>query len=205
MFNNDYENYMKTVLGYPVNDTYNMYDTNSNIYSNNSYFPYRATDVNYNRYEKFYPEIYNILKPIVTKICDTPNRIDFSDDDLNTMVDEIYSNIEQDIDVINVNINTTKEAEQNNSNNVSRNSFKSSRIEARNKEDTRKKCCANPTLKDLIKIMLIQELMQNNNKPPRPPMPGPNPGFNPRPPHRALEKPNIYSDNHNLYQHPFYN
>lgn len=213
MFNNDYENYMRTVLGYPVNDTYNIYDNNSQIYNNNpmynnnSYFPYRATNVNYNRYEEFYPEIYKILKPMVKKICDTPNRANFSDDNLRSMVDEIYDNIEQDIDVINVNINTMQEAEQNRGNNNSRNSFKVSKSSNSNeisKEETRQKCCTNPTLKDLIKIMIIQELLQNN-RPPRPQMPGPNPGFNPRPPYRELENPAIYSNDYNQNQHPFYN
>lgn len=213
MFNNDYENYMRTVLGYPVNDTYNIYDNNRQIYNNNpmynnnSYFPYRATNVNYNRYEEFYPEIYKILKPMVKKICDTPNRANFSDDILNNMTDEIYDNIEQDIDVINVNINTVQEAEQNKGNNNSRNSFKVSKSSDSNEisnEEKRQKCCSNPTLKDLIKIMIIQELLQNN-RPPRPPMPGTNPGFNPRPPYRELESPDIYSNNYVQNQHPFYN
>ena len=55
MFNNEYENYMRSVLGYPItNDisTYNLYNNSSNqsfdyndssMYgSSNSYFPYRS-------------------------------------------------------------------------------------------------------------------------------------------------------------------
>ena len=37
-------------------------------------------------------------------------------------------------------------------------------------EETRQGCCGNPMLKDLIKIMIIQQLLQGN-KPPRPPRP----------------------------------
>ena len=54
----------------------------SSMYSSsNSYFPYRSDNIVYNdtsKYEELYPEIYKILKPMISKVCDTPSRNDFS-------------------------------------------------------------------------------------------------------------------------------
>jgi hypothetical protein len=231
MFNNEYENYMRSVLGYPItNDisTYNLYNNSSNqsfdyndssMYgSSNSYFPYRSNNVVYNdtsKYEELYPEIYKILKPMISKVCDTPSRNDFSSETLEIMANEIYTNIEQDIDVVNINVNTssTKEAEYNKNENLSRNSnMKVTKSDTKN-EETRQGCCGNPMLKDLIKIMIIQQLLQGNKpprppRPPHPPMPGPGPmpPHPPRPPYRGLENPDIYGNNYSSSQsYPYYN
>lgn len=231
MFNNEYENYMRSVLGYPISNdinTYNLYNNsnnqmldydNSSMYnSNSSYFPYRSSNVVYNdtsKFEELYPEIYKILKPMVSKICDTPSRNDFSSETLEIMANEIYTNIEQDIDVVNINVNTssTKEAEYNKNENLSRNSnMKVTKSDTKD-EETRQGCCGNPMLKDLIKIMIIQQLLQGNKpprppRPPHPPMPGPGPmpPHPPRPPYRGLENPDIYGNNYSSGQsYPYYN
>lgn len=197
MYNNDYENYMRSVLGYPIQNEMNTYN---NIYDNSSeYFPYRSgiNNTNDKKYESLYPEIYNILKPMIRKICSNPSYGDISNDTIEIMANEIYTNIESDINVINVNINTTPEAGK--SGNVTRRDMKVTQSQTKD-EDTRK-CCGNPTLKDLIKIMLINQIIDNNkNRPPRPPMP-PHQPF-PRPPYRELENPAIYNNGYNANQ-PF--
>ena len=107
------------------------------------------------------------------------------------MANEIYSNVESDIDVINVNINT-KEAET--SGKMARKDMNIKQNQA--KDETSRACCGNPTLKDLIKIMIIKQLIENNkNRPPiRPPFP--------RPPYRELENPAIYNNEYRVNQ-PF--
>lgn len=197
MFNNDYEYYMKSILGYPMQNEMNTYN---NVYGNSSsFFPYRSgiTYTNENNYENLYPEIYKILKPMVRKVCDNPRYGSISNDTLEIMANEIYNNIESDIDVINVNINT-KEAEQ--SGNLARKDMKVSQSQTKDEES--RNCCGNPTLKDLIKIMIIKQLIENNvNRPPirpRPPFP--------KPPYRELENPAIYNSEYSANQSfQFYN
>lgn len=172
---NEYENYMKSILGYP-----NYQDSSSS-----TYFPYRgvAADIDEyeSRYENMYPEIYKILRPMITKACNMRSDKEFTEDIIDEIVEDIYKNIESDIDVVNVNI-TTNANEYSKSNNQSRSgnvkaSMENS-IEKTNEE--KRSCCGNPMLKDLIKILLLNQVI-NNNKPPRPIKPNrPRPPF---PPH----------------------
>lgn len=173
---NEYENYMKSILGYP-----NYQDSSSS-----TYFPYRgvAADIDEyeSRYENMYPEIYKILRPMITKACNMRSDKEFTEDIIDEIVEDIYKNIESDIDVVNVNITTTNANEYSKSNNQSRSgnvkaSMENS-IEKTNEE--KRSCCGNPMLKDLIKILLLNQVI-NNNKPLRPIKPNrPRPPF---PPH----------------------
>lgn len=194
MYNNEYEDYMRSILGYPIQNEMNTYN---NVYGNSaSFFPYRSgvTYANENNYESLYPEIYKILKPMVRKICDNTRYESISNDTLEIMANEIYSNVESDIDVINVNINT-KEAET--SGNFARKDM--SVRQNKTKDENSRNCCGNPTLKDLIKIMIIKQLIENNKN--RPPIRPPRPPF-PRPPYRELENPAIYNNEYRVNQ-PF--
>lgn len=193
MYNNEYEDYMRGILGYPIQNEINTYN---NAYgNNNSFFPYRSRIdyTNENNYENLYPEIYKILKPMVIKVCNNPIYGSISNNTLEIMANEIYNNIESDIDVINVNINT-KEAEP--SGNLARKDMSIS--QSKTKDEEARNCCGNPTLKDLIKIMIIKQLIENNVN--RPPI-GPRPPF-PMPPHRELENPTIYNSEYSTNQ-PF--
>ncbi|MBP3502905.1 MAG: hypothetical protein J6K42_05490 [Clostridia bacterium] len=193
MYNNEYEDYMRSILGYPIQNEMNTYR------DNNLFFPYRSgiAYTNENNYESLYPEIYKILKPMVRKVCNNPRYGSISNDTLEIMANEIYNNIESDIDVINVNINT-KEAET--SGNLARTDMKVSQSKIKDEES--RICCGNPTLKDLIKIMIIKQLIENNGN--RPPI-RPRPQF-PMPPHRELENPAIYNSDYTANQpFQFYN
>lgn len=197
---NEYEDYMRSVLGYAPQ--YQQYDTYGNIYDNfNSCFPYRDNaQFNESRYQNMYPEIYNILKPMVGKICENRNIDSITEADLENMAQNIYSNIEADIDVVNVNIVTSDSRNENRSgnrpeslnanvnnkdNNLDYSRSGNMRVKEASKEEKRA-CCGNPTLKDLIKILLLNQLI--NNKPQKPGFPGRPPmpphGYYPRPPFR---------------------
>lgn len=184
MYNNEYEDYMRSVLGYPIQ---NQQTTYNNIYeNNNSYFPYRSSNnVDSNKYESLYPEIYRTLKPMIKNACNNLGFREISNDTLEIMANEIYTNVESNINVVNVNVNT-KEAD-------TRKDMKITKVP----DDEKRACCGNPTLKDLIKIMLLNQLINNNqNRPPRPPH-----SPMPRPPYREFENPSIY----NNQSFPYYN
>ena len=199
MYENDYEEYMRSVLGYP---------NNNNTYHQPTSFPYRNT-INEINYDDLYPDIYKILKPMIKKICDNPKYRSITNETLEAMTTEIYNNIESDINLVNINITTspnsselTREAEKSkNINNNTRNTVNANKVSSSsNKEETRQ-CCGNPTLRDLIKILILNQLLNNNaNRPPRPPVP-PRPPIMPYPPfrdtsynYRELENPAYYGN-----------
>ena len=199
MYENDYEEYMRSVLGYP---------NNNNTYHQPTSFPYRNT-INEINYDDLYPDIYKILKPMIKKICDNPNYRSITNETLEAMTTEIYNNIESDINLVNINITTspnsselTREAEKSkNINNNTRNTVNANKVSSSSNKEVTRQCCGNPTLRDLIKILILNQLLNNNaNRPPRPPVP-PRPPIMPYPPfrdtsynYRELENPAYYGN-----------
>lgn len=114
MYDNVYEEYMRSVLGYPYSQ--GGYNTYNNLYENtNMYFPYRsgssrnsfdALESDNSRYEKMYPELYRILHPMVKKVCSGKAIEQISDNDVESMTEDVYRNISSDIDVVNINVTT---------------------------------------------------------------------------------------------------
>lgn len=174
---NEYENYMRSILGYPNYQEEEMSST---------YFPYRDNRdfVDESKYENMYPEIYRILKPMIKKICESRMSSEITEDLIESMTDEIYMSVESEIDVVNVNVTTENEYSRSNNQGRSGNNVK---MGVESKENEKRACCSNPMLKDLIKILLLNQII--NNKPPRPNRPRPHfpPQYGPwqgRPPYR---------------------
>ncbi|MBP3707983.1 MAG: hypothetical protein J6J36_05190 [Clostridia bacterium] len=217
MYENEYENYMRSVLGYSSNNT--TYNVNS--------FPYRSNNNIKNNYEHLYPDIYKVLKPMVNKVCSNVRSMDISTEIIDDMANEIYNNIESDTLDIRHSATGTENSLKSNENGVREKSdyrlkgnsdssckgantasnnqrgnsstignHKSNSSDSTTDKNTREQnrdCCGNPTLKDLIKILIITQLISNGqNRPPKPPPPYP-----PRPNYRDLESPPYY--NNNLY------
>lgn len=146
MYYQNYEDYMRSVLGYPTNNsyTYDNYITNDNRnYSD------------YENMEELYPEIYRKINPLVCKECDGYSGT-ITKEVIDSMVDKIYSNIEMNNDiVVNLNIDNrsgkeNRQIKQNNNNNT--------------------------FLRDLLRILILNRLLgggQFPGRPPRPPFPGP--------------------------------
>lgn len=174
-----YDDYIRSILGYPPMSSFN------NIYQDNSQNrDYEdAMDI---ELEKCYPEIYKIVYPMVMTKCNNL-RGNISNEDIENMTDEIYyaleekeenrsiSNLEQTSTVT----KTTNKTLENRENRA---------IEKTNeKRETRQ---FNRGLRDLIKILLIRELLNRPGRPrPRPPVRppmrppfGPGPGGPGRPP-----------------------
>ena len=161
MYNQSYEEYMRNVLGYTMENP-NMYGMQDECnYMNES--NYINPEI-----EELYPEIYKIIYPMVQKIC-IQNIGPITEETIEKMTNEIYINIESE-----TNVNTQIQNIQN-----PRGDVKNPR--AKEVEEPRQR---NYLLRDLIRILLLREL--NGNRPPmhppmRPPVrpPRPMPPYNP--------------------------
>ena len=216
MYYQNYEDYMRSVLGYPrdTQDTYQM-----NYYNderNNDYMENMYQDTK--NLEDLYPDIFKSINPYIVDTCSRCNY-PITRDDLEDMVEEVYKKVENNNEVmVNINIvndstiiareNENRSTTQNASNavstqnaqspstmprtNYSRSSMQNNSNEAlkrgiegtentENRETRQRRPHNNPFLRDLIKILILNRLLNNfpnrPNRPrlPRPPMP-------PRPP-----------------------
>ena len=204
MYDNQYEEYIRSVLGYPTTTNMNQNQINQNQMYQAEY-P-NPSQVNMrNDLEEFYPEIYKIIYPMVQKACDG-NMGANSREEIEQMTDEIYSAIE-DSNQINVNINlgntisTTNMNRMQNRNEMSKEevqkkSSERQEIENRNAEVESRIIPRNNNLRDLIKILLIRELLRrrHNHFPPRPP-------HHPRPPMRPPIMPRNYQPLYDIYEY----
>lgn len=203
MYYQNYEDYMRSVLGYPIEtpNTYESYNYPITPYENNQI--YAVSNNEHNELEDLYPDIYKLINPMVCKICDS-NTKPLSRELVDQMTDEIYLNIENvpEIDtIVNVRVNTTKDDKDINTKISSQNRGNKNAI-SQNKNDTKsnpvsekrenteiikegkedRQNRSNRTLRDLIKILILNQLLGGNNRPPRPPRPPfPGPGGNPSP------------------------
>ena len=201
MYDNQYEEYIRSVLGYPSTANMNQNQMYQNEYPNPSQINMR------NDLEDFYPEIYKIIYPMVQKACDG-NMMANSREEIEQMTDEIYSAIE-DSNQINVNINlgntvsTTNVNRSQNKNEtyreeVQKKNSEKQEVENRNAEMENKRSPRNNNLRDLIKILLIRELLRrrHNNFPQKPPHNRP-----PRPPMRPPIMPRDYQPLYDIYEY----
>lgn len=164
MYDEIYQEYIRSVLGYPErqpiyqNDMYNINYDSRNNYQNffDNGIEKNIENRNENKeLEKFYPDIYNIVYPIVQEKCEE-NRGDITEATINKMTEEVYIKIQTDRKV---------------------------------KEDRGDR--QNSNLQDLIKILILRELLKRPRPPrpqvpPRPPM---RPPFGPPPPNRPPMRP----------------
>lgn len=196
MYYQSYEDYMRQILGYPINDP-NIYETynyrDENTYSINR-TQYNLTE---NEIMELYPESYNLIYPLVCKACETNNE-PISKTILDKMTDDIYNIVEKNQTVVNVKIgvenretepkeNTSKrtptkfESRENVANKMSSSKSENilNRFNSVNKTESRAisketRQQNNPFLRDLIKILILQRLFGNGViKPPRPNPPRP--------------------------------
>lgn len=197
MYDNQYEEYIRSVLGYPSITNRNQNQMYQNKYPNPSQIHMRSD------LEECYPEIYKIIYPMVQKACDRNINAN-SREEIEQITDEIYAAIE-DNNQINVNIHlgntisTTNRSQ--NSNEVSKEKIPKKTSdkqegENRNVETENKRSPKNNNLRDLIKILLIRELLgrPHSHFPPRPP-------HHPRPPMRPPIMPRNYQPLYDIYEY----
>lgn len=187
MYYQNYEDYMRAVLGYPMEhqDTYPMHYIQE---TQNNMMPYQNTK----ELEDCYPEIYKIINPVVCEVCDRCN-MPITKDVVEDMVEEIYQKIEINNEIaIHINLdnrmNEKKEVE-NRTNVTKSNTVKNSIVNEQTRKnpeiENRQRRPNNPLLRDLIRILILNRILGGNfpGRPPRPrpPMRPPFPG-GPRPP-----------------------
>lgn len=243
-----YEDYMRSVLGYPINspDIYEPYDyRNSQNYEDTYYQNEYVSNLSEEEIRGLYPEIYHLVYPMVCKVC-AVNSQPLTGELIEKMTDEVYNAIEDTSTVVNVRIDAKREDnEPSNRKTEARSetrtpiSAENSRVETRipikaeNRSEVRperrsevrtenrriserenrdvkesresrvektsaemqvnamprESRISNFTLRDLIKILILNRLFGGNrphrppHRPPRPPFPG-GPGMPPRPPTR---------------------
>ena len=115
MYNETYDDYIRSVLGYPP---MRSYDDNYGDYRNQNMNYNMTSNMNTNymnstldtELENCYPEIYKIVYPMICKKCDSV-RMPVTNDDIQNMTDEIYFALEDRND-IQVNINLTNEVRE---------------------------------------------------------------------------------------------
>lgn len=212
MYYQSYEDYIRSILGYPV-QTSNNYQTSTYNYSND----YEYTANTMPKYSSdvldLYPEIYKIVNPMVCKICEA-NTKPITRELVEQMTDEIYLNIEGNTsleeDTVNVRVtvpsekgNSQKSANIQESSSSSKTGLTQSQAkqnratssEVNNAKQDRQ-FRRNTTLRDLIKILILNQLLGGRRPPqrpgrPRPPFPG-GPGQGPRPNPRPPINPRDY-------------
>lgn len=160
MYYQNYEDYMRSVLGYP-NSTPNTYD---DYYDEMS----QATSNILEEREEWYPEIYRIVYPMICKTCDDIGNREITEQLIEEMTNNIYMNLE------------VEEQEDDEPKQELRNGdVRNPRVKKPERE-TRQRRPNNPALRDLIRILVLRELFDRRRprppvRPPRPPMPGPGP------------------------------
>lgn len=206
MYNNSYEEYIRSILGYPNNGEEDYYQNNeyNNEYTNYN-MPENYTENRTAELEQCYPEIYKVVYPMVRKACQNVTG-PITEEKIDQMVDELYINIEGNNEIT---INNTTESinnvqVENRINDMKTTkpktiqetrTFNGKRVVAepvrvpkkdtmeRNivkeeKRETRYLKPKNCAMCDLIKILLLRELIDKPGRPPyrpgwpnRPPLP----------------------------------
>ena len=174
---NDYDEYMRSVLGYQNGNIYaNPYGTNNEFYYNT--MPSMDTEIrtiDTERLNQFYPEIYKLIYPMVCKVCNQNSGREITKELIDNLTEEIYINFESD-------------DRQNTSNMRNLPPLKNGDVRNPNAKEpevrgeTRQ---GNYLLRDLIRILILREF----GRPGRPVFPGGRPPIVPPPPPRPNRPP----------------
>ena len=157
---NNYEEYMRSVLGYVPNTYYNENMQN--------YMP-QQTEQKVEENTEWYPEIYKVVYPMVRKACDDTQGQNITKDLVENITNIVYTNIEVGDIEVSGNQSQTIQPELRNGDVINP---RSKTIQQR---ETRGLRPNNPILRDLIRILVLREFF--DRRPPRPPFPGrPGPG-----------------------------
>ena len=186
----DYEEYMRSVLGYsqiPNNIYTNSYD---NYYYDTNYINNQNRNTSTEIIETMYPDIYRIVYPMVCRVCTQNSQREITMDLINSMTDEVFMNVEP-VERPNQNVNAQRP--------ILKNGDVRNPNAKEPEQRTRETRQNNFLLRDLIRILLLKEWGRPNRPPIRPPFPpgggrppmGPGPGMPPpnRPPRPPMGPP----------------
>ena len=102
MYNQSYDDYIRSILGYPNNN-------DMNIYQNQNNYQQTRTATSNLELEECYPEIYKVVYPMIKKACQNVTG-PVTKDTIDNMTNEIYMNVEGNDEVyLNINLNNNVE------------------------------------------------------------------------------------------------
>ena len=134
----NYDEYMRSLMGYP-----NM-RASMNQTMNPSMAPFTNMDTYSEDLERMYPEVYRVVLPMVRSTCDNI-RTPVTEEMVDMMTDDIYDRVEADG---RINIDISVEVRNDESNNENAQENRQRRPRRRNR-----------FLRDLIRILLLRELI----------------------------------------------
>lgn len=167
----NYEDYMRSVLGYNTGNIYaNTYNPRNDFYYDMPMMgiDYIMTDTD--EYSDLYPEIYRLIYPMVCKVCTEHGYQEITKELIDKMTGEIYLNFEAEDRPTQSVRSPLKNGDVRNPN----------AKEPEIKQETRQ---GNFLLRDLIRILILREFPRRR-RPNRPPFPPPG-----RPPIRPGNQP----------------
>lgn len=185
MNNSIYDEYMRNVLGYQPMNMYDMNYDNWEMHDMNA-----MNTIQMQELENCYPDIYRIVYPMVQKAC-TQNTRPVTRELIDSMTNDIYLAIED------------REMQENR--NKDAKSTKSTET-----PENRQVILRNTGLNDLIRILLLRELLGRPGVPggrpprPRPPRPPMRPPMGPQPrpqPRPGMGNFNRFEQYENLYEY----
>lgn len=197
--NESFDEYIRSILGYPSLNNMQMQNTAINEmfdYSSNNYMQ-NMDDSNDSDLEECYPEIYKLVYPMIVKRCSRVSE-PITKEIVNNITDEIYNAIEV-TNEVNVNINLQNGMSNNRTESeltiseISNKTMSSQNATAKteNRAEPENRQFRNRDLRDLIQILIIRELLRRRHPGRRPPIHG-------RPPFPGGGRPPIMPRN-NLY------
>ena len=204
MYYQNYEDYMRNVLGYSIEPDVPTYDRNYEMYLPISNHTQQTGRVMLSEMEEWYPECYRIIQPIVENACENCHA-EITKEVIDNLTEDVFQKVccnTKMVQYVNGESRSTEKEENNRSiekknsvsatsNNLSNpstrriNSNQSKVVENRGEEENRQQARVNnPLLRDLIRILILKQLFGGSNFPNRPPFPN-RPGNRPptRPPY----------------------
>lgn len=165
MYYQNYDDYMRDVFYFNQMPNQNMGFQgfqNPNSVNMNGNMPINSG----NNMNTLYPSIYRIVQPVVVRVVNGNNSQFLTEDNLSSMADTVYNIVEGDIMAIsNTDAVLTSGATSTTTSQGSSNSTKTNAVEV----NTQVAQCNNQQnatvlLKDLIKILIIKEWSNRNNR-----------------------------------------
>lgn len=180
MYNQSYEEYLRSVLG--INNQPEIYNNYNNLYTypELNYYRNSGNMMNTENLEDEYPEIYRIVYPMVQKACERNYGRQITSRMIDDMSNEIFENVEPNMNEVNLNVQVRGEEK----------TINAKTNEKKEVRETRQR--RNPLLNDLIRILILREL--GIGRPPfrpRPPFQG-GPGIPGGPGRPPMPRPYMY-------------
>ena len=119
-----------------------------------------------NSVSNMYPQIYRIIDPVANRVIANNNYPYYTEDNINNMVDTVYNIVEGDISTLSstVPVNSSDDLSVQNSSRNSNSSAGNNNQRTNTSEVvTRNVINENQLLKDLIKIIIIKQILSKQN------------------------------------------